>query len=117
MDLQFFPSGRAYLRDELGCKQLINANNWRTVDLVTTQDAEYWSDSATDVIARNIYTGGIHQGPANGWQILPTHVYSDVSAIRDPSALPTNVKQPLGHPYILTEVLWCPPNLYLVLSM
>jgi hypothetical protein len=102
----------AYLRNELGCKQLFNANNWRTVDLVTTQDAEYWSDSATDVIARNVYTGGIHQGPANGWQILPTHVYSDVSVIRDPSALPTNVKQPFGHPYILTEVLWCPPNLY-----
>ncbi len=60
----------AYLRNELGCKQLINANNWRTVDMVTTQDAEYWSDSANDVIARNIYTGGIHQGAANGWQIL-----------------------------------------------
>ena len=29
-----------------------------------------------------------------------------------PLQMPTNVKQPLGHPYILTEVLWCPPNLY-----
>ena len=24
----------AYLRDELGCKQLINANNWRTTDMI-----------------------------------------------------------------------------------
>ena len=34
----------AYLRDELHCKQLINANNWRTADLAMTQDAEYWAD-------------------------------------------------------------------------
>ncbi len=39
-----------YLRQDLGCKQLINAGNWRTVDLVTTQDAEYWADSAADVL-------------------------------------------------------------------
>ena len=102
----------AYLRKELGCKQLINADNWRTVDLVTTQDAEYWSCTATDVMARNIYTGGMHQGVNNGWQILPGHTYSDASMIKEPLSLPTNVKQPAGHPYILTEVLWCPPNLY-----
>lgn len=102
----------AYLRQELGCKQLINANNWRTVDLVTTQDAEYWAGTANDVIARNIYTGGMHQGVNNGWQILPGHFYSDLSLIREPLHLPTNVKQPEGHPYLLTEVLWCPPNLY-----
>ena len=60
----------AYLRDELGCKQLINANNWRTVDMVMTQDAEYWADSANEVIGRNFYTGGYHQGVNDGWQIL-----------------------------------------------
>jgi hypothetical protein len=101
-----------YLRRDLGCKQLINANNWRTVDLVTTQDAEYWSDSATNVIARNIYTGGMHQGGGNGWLIVAGHYYSDASMLQSPLQMPTNVKQPLGHPFILTEVLWCPPNLY-----
>jgi hypothetical protein len=109
---QFNADMAEYLRDELGCKQLINANNWRTVDLVTTQDAEYWACTANDVIARNIYTGGMHQGVNNGWQILPGHYYSDVSLIKEPHRLPTNVKQPDGHPFILTEVLWCPPNLY-----
>ena len=88
----------AYLRQELGCKQLINANNWRTVDLVTTQDAEYWAGTANDVIARNIYTGGMHQGVNNGWQILPGHFYSDLSLIQEPLHLPTNVKQPRGPP-------------------
>ena len=102
----------AYLRKDLGCKQLVNPNNWRTVDLVTTLDAEYWAGTAADVVARNIYTGGIHQGVNNGWQILAGHTYSDVSMIREPLKLPTNVKQPAGHPFILPEVLWCPPNLY-----
>lgn len=109
---QFNADMAEYLRKELGCKQLINANNWRTVDLVTTQDAEYWAYTANDVIARNIYTGGMHQGVNNGWQILPGHYYSDLSLIKEPLRLPTNVKQPEGHPFMLTEVLWCPPNLY-----
>jgi hypothetical protein len=60
----------AYLRDELRCKQLINANNWRTSDLTMTQDAEYWADSANEVIGRNFYTGGYHKGINDGWQIL-----------------------------------------------
>ena len=102
----------SYLRKELGCKQLINANNWRTVDLTTTQDAQYWSDAANEVIARNIYTGGLHSGVNNGWQILKNHLYSDLSHTREPQKMPMNVRQPMGHPYILPEVLWVPPNLY-----
>ena len=101
-----------YLREELGCRQLINANNWRTVDLVTTQDAEYWADSATDVLARNTYTGGRHEGGTAGWAIQPGHTYSDLSILREPLQMPTAMKKVVGHPMILTEVLWCPPNLY-----
>ena len=102
----------AYLRKELGVRQLLNANNWRTADLVALLDSEYWAYTANDVLARNIYTGGLHQGVNNGWQILPGHYYSDRCLIRDPVRLPTNIKQPQGHPFILPEVLWCPPNLY-----
>ena len=61
----------AYLREELHCKQIINANNWRTADLTMTQDAEYWADSANEVNGRNFYTGGYHKGVNDGWQILP----------------------------------------------
>ena len=101
-----------YLRDELGCRQLINANNWRTVDLVTAQDAEYWAQCANDVIARNIYTGGKHAGPGNGSSIRENHVYTNACLIREAHRLATNVKQPTGHPFILPECLWPPPNLY-----
>ncbi len=32
--------------------------------------------------------------------------------LTSPQQIPTSMKQPVGHPMILTEVLWCPPNLY-----
>ncbi len=59
----------AYLRDELGCKQLINACNWKTADMTLTQDAEYWAYSANGVIARNCYVEVYHQGVQAGWNI------------------------------------------------
>ncbi|MGA2257178.1 MAG: hypothetical protein ABSG53_21195, partial [Thermoguttaceae bacterium] len=101
-----------YLRDELHCKQIINANNWRTSDLTMTQDAEYWADCANEVNGRNFYTGGYHKGVNDGWQILPGHYYTDVSMIKEPVSLPINVKRPLGHTFILPEMLWTPPDLY-----
>ena len=102
----------AFLHEELHCRQIINANNWRTSDLSMTQDAEYWADSANEVNGRNFYTGGYHKGVNDGWQILPGQYYTDVSMIREPVSLPINVKRPLGHPFILPEMLWTPPDLY-----
>jgi hypothetical protein len=102
----------AYLRDELHCRQIVNANNWRTTDLTMTQDAEYWADCANEVNGRNFYAGGYHKGVNDGWQILPGQYYTDVSMIKEPVSLPINVKRPLGHTFILPEMLWVPPDLY-----
>jgi len=102
----------AYLRDELGCKQLINANNWRTSDVTMTQDAEYWSYTANDVIGRNFYVAVYHKGVNDGWRIDAGHYYADVSMTRNPVGLPINVKQPLGRAFLLPEILWVPPDLY-----
>ena len=101
-----------YLRNELHVNQLINANNWRTVDLTTTQDAQYYADAVCDVMARNIYVGGEHRGLQVGWQILPGQHYSDRSLLKHPELLPTNVRQAVSRAYILPEALWVPPNLY-----
>ncbi|MGO8930108.1 MAG: hypothetical protein ACLQU3_24835 [Limisphaerales bacterium] len=109
---QFNSEMAAYVREELHCKQLINANNWRTADLSMTQDAEYWADCANDVNGRNFYTGGYHKGVNDGWQILPGQYYTDVSMIKEPVNLPINVKRPVGHAFILPEMLWTPPDLY-----
>lgn len=100
-----------YLRKELGCKQLINCGNWHGPDGLT-QDAENWSGTAGDVIARNCYTGGYHQGNNVGWQVLTGSYYSNVSCIKQPATLPVNMKQVAGHPMITPETSWVHPNLY-----
>ena len=101
-----------YLREDLGCKQLINAGNWRTVDRATADDAERWSYAANEVIGKNHYFDGQHLGVNVGWQIKPHQYFSNVSATRKPWLLPTNVRQVAGHPFIVPESLWVPPNLY-----
>ncbi len=101
-----------YLREELGCKQLINAGNWKSVDPVVVDDAERYSYTANEVIARNAYYSGIHNGINTGWQILAQQVYTNWSSLKRPRFWPMNVKQVVGHPFLITESLWVPPNLY-----
>ena len=65
-DLQrkFYDGITAYFRQDLGCKQLVNASNWRTADDVILEDVERWTYSGTDVIAANrYYEGGAARRP------------------------------------------------------
>jgi len=101
-----------YLREELGCKQLINAGNWKTVDPVLCDDAERYSYTPNEVIGKNAYYGSLHAGINTGWQILPQQTYANWSALKRPYFWPVNVKQPAGHPMMIFESLWVPPNLY-----
>src|SRR5581483_12391412 len=78
---QFNAEMAAYLRDKLGCKQLINAGNWRTADPVRLMDVERWSYTANDVIAVNRYFAGVHIGPHEGWAIEPHDHFTNVSAL------------------------------------
>src|SRR3954467_10373127 len=61
---QFYADMVAHYRS-LGCKQLINAMNWRSADPVKLDDLERWTYTATDVPAANIYYGGLHVGANN----------------------------------------------------
>ena len=65
-----------YLREELGCQQLINAGNWRSADQVVLDDVERWSYTANEVLGKNHYFSGIHNGLNVGWQILPGQVFT-----------------------------------------
>lgn len=103
---------KRFLRDDLGCKQLVNAGNWRTVDQTLVDDAERWSYTANEVIGKNVYYGGHHRGINEGWQILPGHVFSSPSATLAPETLPVNVRQVQGHPFIIPESLWVHPTKY-----
>ncbi|OJW06997.1 MAG: hypothetical protein BGO49_27510 [Planctomycetales bacterium 71-10] len=102
-----------YLREELGCQQLVNAGNWRTADATRLDDVERWSYTANDVIATNRYYDTVHVGPDVGWRINKGDHFQDVSALLNPSAFPLNLKQPAGRPMMVTESHWVPPLGYL----
>jgi hypothetical protein len=101
-----------YLREELGCRQLINAGNWKTADQMILDDVERWSYSADDIIAKNHYFNGIHNGINTGWQILTGQVFTSKSLTTDPFNSPLNLRQVTGHPFIISESLWVPPMRY-----
>ncbi len=101
-----------YLREDLGCRQLINAGNWRTADQVVLDDAERWSYTANEVISKNHYFGGLHNGPDRGWRIRAGQVFTSKSLTTTPQSSPLNVRQVVGHPFIISEGLWVPPSRY-----
>ena len=101
-----------YLREDLGCRQLINAGNWKTADQAVLNDAERWSYSANEVIGKNHYFEGLHNGVNVGWQILGGQAFTSKSFTRNPYNSPLNVRQVVGHPFIIPESLWVPPTLY-----
>jgi hypothetical protein len=101
-----------YLKRELGVRPLVNAGNWRTASNARLGDAERWSYTAADVDATNVYTGGLHEGPSNGWAILSGDRFTRESVLRDPAALPINLRQTHGRPMLVTEGGWVAPNGY-----
>jgi hypothetical protein len=98
-----------YLRNELGCKQLVNAGNWRTADNVRMLDAERWSYTANQVMAVNRYYTGLHEGKNNGWAIVNGDQFTDDSALLHPREFPLALKQVEGFPMLVTESSWVPP--------
>ncbi len=109
---KFYTDIAAYYRNDLGCKQLLNASNWITADPIKLNDVERWTYTANDVLAVNKYTGGVHVGENNGWRIDPGHHFTNGSNLLDPRSLPTNLKQVVGHPMLITESTWVSPEGY-----
>ena len=102
-----------YLREDLGCKQLVNAGNWKTIDAVKLDDAERCqSYTANEVLAVNRYYAPAHIGPESGWRINPGDSFEDTSVLLQPRQLPLNLKQAAGHPMMITESHWVPPKSY-----
>lgn len=101
-----------FLHKTLGCKQMINAGNWKTADGVRLNDIERWTYTPTDVDAVNKYYSGIHKGPNEGWAIVPGDTFTSPSCLLDPKPLPTNLKQTKGRPMMVTESSWVMPTGY-----
>ena len=101
-----------YIHLDLGCKQLVNAGNWRTADPIRLNDSERYSYTPTEVDAVNRYYDGVHKGPNNGWAVMNGDQFTSPSILLDPKPLPTNLKQTLGRPMIITESSWVMPMAY-----
>ena len=108
----FYKNVYDYLRNTLGCKLLISASDWRTADQLRLDDLERWSYTAGDVSALNRYTGGIHVGQNSGFRIDPGDFFVCRSDTNNPLELPVNVRQTVGHPFIITEDAWSSPERY-----
>jgi len=101
-----------YLREDLGCKQLINPGNWKTADSIRLNDAERWSYTANEVLAFNGYHAPAHLGPDRGWRINKGDRFQNASVLFEPRSLPLSLKQVVGYPMMVTETLWVPPLNY-----
>ena len=112
IQFDFYREIHDYYRGDLGCKQLINPNNWKTADPTRLNDLERWSYSSCEVPALNRYYAPGHVGENNGWRIDPGHHYTGESALLHPGDLPVAVKQVAGSPMIITESGWNLPQVY-----
>jgi hypothetical protein len=110
----FYADMGRHVRQDLGCKQLLNATNWRTADDLKLKEIERWTYAALDIDAENEYYGSDYQhvGENNGYRIDPDHFIVNESCLHKPLELTTNYKMNAGHPLIVTETSWKNPNLY-----
>jgi len=111
---EFYQSMGDYLRKELGCKQLLNATNWRTANDAKLKAAERYTYQALDFDAENEYVGSDyqHSGENDGYRIDPGHFLVNESVLFKPFELSNNFKLEDGHPFFVTETSWKHPNRY-----
>jgi hypothetical protein len=101
-----------FLREELSCRQLVNASNWRSGDFGRLEDAERYSYTAADVLATNRYYTGVHLGTNRTWAIGNGDQFTSPSILNNPRDFALNLKQVRGFPMMITESLWVPPMAY-----
>jgi len=109
----FYHGIHDYYTKVLGCKQIINAENWTTASPSRLHDLERWTNTSNEVLAVNRYYDPGHFGENNGWRIDPGHHYMGLSALKNPQKFPINVKQVVGHPFVMTESGWNLPHKYM----
>ncbi len=117
MMFDFNAGMKRFLREDLGCKHLINAGNWHTANAAKLYDIERWSYTANDVVGANRYfNGGSHVNPSDrrksGYAITKGDLFSNQSVLRQPRRFPLAVKMPEGKPFIISESSWVPPLKY-----
>ena len=101
-----------FLREEIGVKSLLNANNWRTANQERLNDAERWSYLPAEAIAANRYYSPPHTGQDSGWAVQPGHLFASISALRWAHAIPAAIRQIDGRATLISESTWVMPTRY-----
>jgi len=109
---KFYAEIARYLREDLGCKQLILCDNWRPADPMTMQDAERWCYLPGQVMAENHFFTGIG---GDTWHTVAGDVRSNPTAVKplnlnDPASFV--FKQVAGHATFITSTGWVFPNIH-----
>lgn len=108
----FYQKTYDHLR-KIGCKQLINATNWKTANNSKLLDLERATQLSAEVLGVNRYYSDDHEGPNRGWRVQAGDKYVGQSVLFHPEKLPVNVKQFKGKPFVMTESSWPLPHKYL----
>ena len=109
---EFYTDMVHFLKEDLGSKQLTASQSWKTASKLLLEDIERWTYGVNDVLTQNVYFNGTHLGKNGTWRIEPGDHIVNKSVTGQPWLLPTNIKQAVGQPTILTEVAWPNPNRY-----
>ena len=110
----FYEMMGRHLRDDVGCKQVLNATNWRTANDSRLKGIERHTYHALDFNAENEYVGSDYQhaGKESAYRIDVGHHLVNESVLSKPFEHCTNWRQEEGHPFIITETAWKNPNRY-----
>lgn len=108
----FYQTMHRFLREELGVRSLTMASNWTTAEPSLMDDAERWTYTATEVIARNHYHTPDWRHRQRNWTVTVGDRVLSRSGLLRPEGLPIATIQYEGHPHILTETAWTTINRY-----
>jgi hypothetical protein len=75
-------------------------------------DAERWSQTGADIVGTTRFVEGYHMGAQRDVQVQAQQQFANLSVLRNPTRLPVGLKQPAGHPMVVTESTWLHPNRY-----
>jgi hypothetical protein len=112
----FYDKAIGFLRDQVGCGNLMICSNWQTADPRTLGVLEHYTYLAGDAICRNVYYDVRYDPrPERFYAIDAGDTYADYSALKPPAMpSPLTIASMDDYPYMITENDWCRPNRFRV---
>jgi len=108
----FYTAFVSYLKEGLGCGNLVSPSNWHVSDGVMLDALERYTYTAGDVIDRHGYFSSKHEGDGAGYSVRVGHSFESLAAVTVPERIPLQFLQIDGYPHIISEIGWPNPNRY-----